>query len=927
LNLKLSGQCYLPALSIENTSSSGGLFFKPTSTGIISNRELRLKNVSRVPVVFRWEIPKELGRYITVKPRAGRLLGNEVLRTKWSFAPKAKREYKGRATLVLRSLGGMSSAKQAKRVTLPIVGMGSSGAVQFSPPALDVGTTLVGAETTKILTLMNTSDCDLHFRVDSIRSSDLALIDQDGDGDVDIEEVRAYAKMRKELADDGDGELTQEELAELEAAGIIGFDPPIGLLPARSSAPLKVTYRPTLPEKNSFRVFCDVVVAEEGRSVEDVEWDKIHDGEGDESDEGPLFCDVEGQAAYPTMKFVDARSALLSPNELWKQFNLKSLNYELSTPLSPDQLKLNRATGVGDGADDILNMLKNFDFQFTPRTQGSPSEIVLFEVKNVTNLPLRFSVKFPNELDIELEQWADVGEPTELEIRQNSIIDQRLFEFEPRSGDLKPGESMILRLSYSYNCLDFGGEHIVPITMKLDKGKQIKLWLRGRTLPRGFARLFTPAVTNIFSPTRIGHEAPPTQTVQLRNPSDVDIEYRIDTSPLIALKKENYDFPVLKVADEKLVTDNQFMEGYIAAGSWISLPFTFQPLEIKKYSVLLDVQYRGANGEPCAVSTAATSSSPRGGQSEVIAEVATTQLILEGRGYDPTPKEEEEETPDEHANLTAEERLAVAASNLATRPKADEVVFVEEDEFRSEAKEFCFPEVQTLLWPGVLAKLSVDKIEYNEVPSGSVVYRTTTIHNIVTNGSDIEFEWDSEHPLISSGVLKIYPSAGKIPANSLTVCKMTLRPGFDPEIIETDISCRIALLADTNGGGRRSKRRRGSTSVRGSTAASRRSGINGGGSIASNNGSIQGGSNQGGRGGMTTASSHTSVVRRTTAASRGGRPEQFPPPRGLGASSATGSATGGSVGGRTGSAQSTMSLTGRLYFSSYSNVRDLLFVF
>jgi hypothetical protein len=35
-----------------------------------------------------------------------------------------------------------------------------------------------------------------------------------------------------------------------------------------------VTYRPTLPEKNSFRVFCDVVVAEEGRSVEDIEWGK-----------------------------------------------------------------------------------------------------------------------------------------------------------------------------------------------------------------------------------------------------------------------------------------------------------------------------------------------------------------------------------------------------------------------------------------------------------------------------------------------------------------------------------------------------------------------------------------------------------------------------------------------------------------------------
>ena len=464
--------------------------------------------------------------FSTVEPRAGRLLGNEVLKTTWSFAPKAKRSYRGHATLVLRSLGGMQSAKSAKRVSLPIEGVGSSGAVQFSPPQLDVGTTLVGAETTKILTLMNTSDCDLHFRVDSIRLADLALIDQDGDGDVDISEVRAYAKMRKELADgpDGDGDITREEMEELESAGIIGFDPPIGLLPARSSAPLKVTYRPTLPEKNSFRVFCDVVVAEKGRSQEDIDWDTIHDNEEKEDgDDGPLFCDVEGKAAYPTMKIKDARSALLSPDEIWQQFNLKQLNYELSTPLSPEQLKLNRATGVGDGADDFAALLKDFDFQFTPRPHGSPNEVVLFQIENVSNLPLKFEIKFPNELDIELEQWADVGEPTNLEIRQNSIIDQRIFEFEPRNGHLGPGETMILRLSYSYNCLDFGGEHIVPITMKLDKGKQLRLWMRGRTLPRGFARIFTPSITNYFVPTRIGHEAPPTQSIQLRNPSDVDI--------------------------------------------------------------------------------------------------------------------------------------------------------------------------------------------------------------------------------------------------------------------------------------------------------------------------------------------------------------------------------------------------------------------
>ena len=522
LRLKLSGQSYLPALTMENAATNGGLFFKPTSTGIVSERKLCLRNTARVPVVFRWEIPASLARVVSVYPIAGRLQGNEVLATKWTFAPKAQREYKGAAQLVLRSLGGMVSAKRAKRVSIPVVGVGSSGAVSFDPPEMDMGTTLVGATATKILILSNTSDCDLHFRVDSIRSADLKLIDQDGDGDIDISEVRAYAKMRRELADDGDGNVTAEELAELEAAGIIGFDPPIGLLPARSRAPLKVTYRPTLPDKNSFRVFCDVIVAEEGRSQEDIDWDaalkereELRDAE-DGEDDGPLFCDVVGQAAYPTMRISDARSALLAPDDLWKQFSLRELNYELSTPLSPDQLKLNRATGVGEGADDFSNLLKDFDFCFTPRPQGSPTEVILMEVSNISNLPVQFHFKFPNELDIELEQWADAGEPTELQLRQNSIIDQRLFELEPRSGKLEPGEKLILRVSYSYNCLDFGGDHVVPITMKLDKGKQLRLWLRGRTLPHGYARLFLPSpLLTTLKPTRIGHEAPPTQMVQV----------------------------------------------------------------------------------------------------------------------------------------------------------------------------------------------------------------------------------------------------------------------------------------------------------------------------------------------------------------------------------------------------------------------------
>ena len=152
--------------------------------------------------------------------------------------------------------------------------------------------------------------------------------------------------------------------------------------------------------------------------------------------------------------------------------------------------------------------------------------------------------------------------------------------------------------------------------------------------------------------------------------------------------------------------------------------------------------------------------------------------------------------------------------------------------------------------------------------------------------------WDHEHPLIASGILKIYPSHGKIDPNKLVVCKMTLRPGFDPEIIDTDVSCRVALLTGDQDQGRKGKRSR-----RGSTSGSRRGGSVGG-SIVSTAPS------QGGRA-PTSSTTHTSVVRRTTAASRGGRPEQRGPPSNFGGST-IGSTQGGG-GGRMGTSHSTMS--------------------
>jgi hypothetical protein len=56
--------------------------------------------------------------------------------------------------------------------------------------------------------------------------------------------------------------------------------------------------------------------------------------------------------------------------------------------------------------------------------------------------------------EIELEHWADEGEPTEEEVLHSAVIDEiKCFEIYPRLGALLPGQTLTLNLAYHYNSM------------------------------------------------------------------------------------------------------------------------------------------------------------------------------------------------------------------------------------------------------------------------------------------------------------------------------------------------------------------------------------------------------------------------------------------------------------------------------------------
>jgi hypothetical protein len=46
----------------------------------------------------------------------------------------------------------------------------------------------------------------------------------------------------------------------------------------------------------------------------------------------------------------------------------------------------------------------------------------------------------PSDSQIDVEPWADTGEPTDEEAFEKNMLEKKIFEIRPKSGSLKPGQ-------------------------------------------------------------------------------------------------------------------------------------------------------------------------------------------------------------------------------------------------------------------------------------------------------------------------------------------------------------------------------------------------------------------------------------------------------------------------------------------------------
>ncbi|XP_067266303.1 cilia- and flagella-associated protein 65 [Chanodichthys erythropterus] len=502
----------------------GSLFFQPTALGSRSERTLWVKNLSRVPVEFKWRLCGADQGVLSVLPDTDILQPNESKVQKWSFAPKEEIMYNMKPSLTFWPVQTPQCKKS--RLTIKAVGLASKGSLQAEHPVIDLGEVLVESCKSFEVPLLNDSPCAVSYFLTTQQSvTDTGLLE----------------------------DMTQDPL-------VLEMENVKGTIPAECRLPIRCTVKPARRAHYCWTISYHILSAS-----------------GSVEGEPQSICHVQAEGVYPILEVMDVRSCGsvegLSKLQLWHLFNLDALNTYLRRDPSPSELTFRVPTRHSFRHCPSIFTSAMMDFSFSAAPLGSDPTGILLLFKNPGSIPVEWSFLFPEDQQIELEYWAETGDFSPSELHLMKIQEHRLFSISPRSGKLQPGQQRTVQFTYRH---EFVGTDRLPVLLKLSHGREILLNFTGITVERDRRYIHLSSNRHIFAPMAIGGFSPPKQVYELYNAGTLPVRYHIDTTPLEELMEENFSHPILQC----LNPGGEIEPGHTALVEWI-----FSPLEAKTYSV------------------------------------------------------------------------------------------------------------------------------------------------------------------------------------------------------------------------------------------------------------------------------------------------------------------------------------------------------
>jgi len=279
------------------------------------------------------------------------------------------------------------------------------------------------------------------------------------------------------------------------------------------------------------------------------------------------------------------RNDQVSIANLWEKFQMARMNADLLNPLNEWEKIFNNSEQSNQSMDELISNLNVFDWDFgkIPIKFGPRPRKITLTLKNIGGVEANWCFKLPNDSEIEMEPWADPGEPTPEKEFEKHILDNNIFNVHPRQGQLQPGDQMELNVYYYPKEVK---KHHLQAFLQLTNGKPLVINLVGETLHR---RANLRLLKDIYQmpPTPIGLEWAVTYPIEIKNVGITKLKYCIDTSELEQLCATNYDFRVFEI---------QNPEGTLAPNDTQYIYTLFRPLEVREYAVDLPIKISDIEG-------------------------------------------------------------------------------------------------------------------------------------------------------------------------------------------------------------------------------------------------------------------------------------------------------------------------------------------
>ena len=545
--LDLHGQGCYPKINFTSI-----IYFKPTCVGSLAKREFVVKNYSKIWVSFNWEIPDVYASMVSISPKSGVIAPSGNITLLCSFCPQVASRFNLSIPCYYHELNDILLDFEKKKLTLTVEGTAIRGILVAEPSVLDFEKVLINTVTEKIIILFNPSACDICYKLDLSASPYI--------GSVQLEDSLKRTTIFKNV---------EYELEIIQSSGII---------PARSNGRIKIQALFRMELDYSFDIFY---------TLETHEMKKLPESEPSLlqllTPERRLLCKVVGSGVHPLIVVADIRTEFLSNRIIRKMFSVDELNLSLSKANNDASAYAENIIESDDFPADEIEMVSTkaddaevyFDFGAT--LVREMATVVYMALRNDGVVAIDWSFQIINEF-LDTESWARPTEPTVEQRMQSFILDQNIFTIFPIAGNLQPGGSTRISLSYSH---EHAGLHKVPLMLRLKNGasksgKEIFIRMQGYSIVQPERYLHLDSSTHQFDPVYIGSKNVPIQTYLLMNRGSEQLEYSFDQENVRSLCQKHGGFEIFQCLDQ---------EGIIPVGDQAYLQFIFHPLEAIRYEV------------------------------------------------------------------------------------------------------------------------------------------------------------------------------------------------------------------------------------------------------------------------------------------------------------------------------------------------------